>query len=39
MDSVPLNPWCSPLDPYAIGGATTAGHVQSTAEADVLDFD
>jgi serine/threonine protein kinase/N-acetylneuraminic acid mutarotase len=24
---------------YAIGGATTAGHVQSTAEADVLDFD
>ncbi len=24
---------------YAIGGATTAGHVQSTAEADALDFD
>jgi non-specific serine/threonine protein kinase len=24
---------------YAIGGATTAGHVESTAEADVLDFD
>jgi N-acetylneuraminic acid mutarotase len=24
---------------YAIGGATTPGHVESTAEADVLDFD
>jgi hypothetical protein len=24
---------------YAFGGATTAGHVESTAEADALDFD
>jgi hypothetical protein len=24
---------------YAIGGAATAGHVQSTQEAEVLDFD